>query len=76
MVCHISLKCIVHHQCITHLHLSCIFLKYILHINYMNTKVKILLFLDIFLDKGHENQVKNAIKVKVKDLILLIIPLI
>ncbi|MBA0742075.1 hypothetical protein Gogos_015175, partial [Gossypium gossypioides] len=47
MVCHISLKCILHHQCITHLHLSC-----------------------------QENQVKNALKVKVKDLILLVIPLI
>ncbi|MBA0754995.1 hypothetical protein Gogos_005640, partial [Gossypium gossypioides] len=33
-------------------------------------------FFDIFLDKGQENQVKNALKVKVKDLILLVIPLI
>ncbi|XP_040945800.1 uncharacterized protein [Gossypium hirsutum] len=33
-------------------------------------------FLDIFLDKGQENQVKNAPKVKVKDLIFLVIPLI
>ncbi|MBA0736517.1 hypothetical protein Gogos_010061, partial [Gossypium gossypioides] len=47
MVCHISLKCFLHHQCITHFHLSC-----------------------------HENQVKNALKVKVKDIILLVIPLI
>ncbi|MFQ6626466.1 hypothetical protein Gotur_005797 [Gossypium turneri] len=47
MVCHISFKCILHHQCITHLYLLC-----------------------------HENQVKNALKVKVKDLILLVIPLI
>ncbi|MFQ6626468.1 hypothetical protein Gotur_005797, partial [Gossypium turneri] len=63
MVCHISFKCILHHQCITHLYLLCTLLfKYILHINYMKTKVKILLFLNIFLDKGHENQVKNALK--------------
>ncbi|KAH1064343.1 hypothetical protein J1N35_029330 [Gossypium stocksii] len=33
-------------------------------------------FLYIFLDKGQENQVKNALKVKVKDLIFLVIPLI
>lgn len=66
MVCHISLKCILHHQCITHFYLSCILLlKYILHINYMKIKVKMLLFLDIFLDKGYENQVNNALKVKV-----------
>ncbi|KAL1092047.1 hypothetical protein V6Z11_D07G197500 [Gossypium hirsutum] len=69
MMCHFSFKCIIHHQCI-------ILLKYILHINYMKTKLKILHFLYIFLDKGHENQVKNALKVKVKNLILLVIPLI
>ncbi|TYH74290.1 hypothetical protein ES332_D05G389100v1 [Gossypium tomentosum] len=33
-------------------------------------------FLDIFLDKDQENQVKNALKVKVKYLIFLVIPLI
>ncbi|MBA0846342.1 hypothetical protein Goshw_000729, partial [Gossypium schwendimanii] len=77
MVCHISFKCILHHQCITHLHLSCILLlKYIIHVNYMKTKVKMLLFFYIFSDKGQENQAKNALKVKVNDLILLVILLI
>ncbi|KAE8712642.1 Detected protein of confused Function [Hibiscus syriacus] len=72
-----SLKCTLRHQCITYLHLTCILLlKYILHLNYLKIKVKMLHFLDIFLDKDHRDQVEITLKVKVKDLIFLVIPLI
>ncbi|MBA0777771.1 hypothetical protein Gotri_005748, partial [Gossypium trilobum] len=43
---------------------------------YENQCENVTFYIYIFLDKGHENQVKNTLKLKVKDLILLVIPLI
>ncbi|KAE8697591.1 hypothetical protein F3Y22_tig00110621pilonHSYRG00538 [Hibiscus syriacus] len=46
------------------------------HQLYENQGENVTFFLDMFLDKGHENQVKKALKMKVNDMNFLVIPLI
>ncbi|GMJ12291.1 hypothetical protein HRI_004898300 [Hibiscus trionum] len=56
MVCRISHKYTLRHQCITHIHLTCtLLLKYILHLNYLKIKVKMLLFGYIFGQRPRES---------------------